>query len=236
MEDMNVILSLDEYKIYSTDNYYLCIPNTNTSFYHVFMGFSEKDLTMLSQEDLINEVRKISDSINAVYKNAVYVLPIIEPSLLITTTDENDDRGYNKLLKNIIQPITISVYSKLVSQNKSVSQIIKMIKQNDMDKKLVGWLSMKLGSNFVKEIMFENNDEITVVAVYEENDNKNKLNDSIMAVDYMTDDIWQKKQEETISSTLKAAYSPGFSALKFLLMVLTISLVLGAILGYMIFR
>ena len=163
-------------------------------------------------------------------------MPIIEPSLLITTTDENDDRGYNKLLKNIIQPITISVYSKLVSQNKSVSQIIKMIKQNDMDKKLVGWLSMKLGSNFVKEIMFENNDEITVVAVYEENDNKNKLNDSIMAVDYMTDDIWQKKQEETISSTLKAAYSPGFSALKFLLMVLTISLVLGAILGYMIFR
>lgn len=236
MDSMNIILSLDEYKIYATDNYYLCIPNMDTNFYHVFMGFSEKDLTMLSKEELIHEIRKIGDSINAVYKNGVYVLPIIDPSMLIKLTDENDDYGYNKLLKNIIQPITLSVYGKLVSQNKRVSQIIKMIKQNDIDKKLVGWLSMKLGNNFIKEIMFENNEEISVVSTFDDDTAKKAMNNKIMAIDYQLDEIFEQEQEKSISNTLKPAYSPGFSAIRFLLMVLAILLVIVPILGYMIIK
>jgi len=236
MGDMNIILSLDEYSIYVSDNYYLCIPNVNTDFYHVFMGFSQKNLTVLSQEELLMEIRRISDSINAVYKNAVYVLPIIDPTILKDATDENDDREYNKILKNIIQPITLSVYSKLVSQNKRVSQIIKMIKQTDVDKKLVGWLSMKLGNNFIKEITFENNEEETSVSTAIDEDINHLEKAKLISIDYQVDDIWIKKQEESISSSLKPAYSPGFSALKFLLMVLVVALVLGAILGYMIIK
>ena len=235
MDNMNIVLSLDEYSIYKNDNYYLCIPNNDNSFYHVFMGFSFKNLTLLSNEELFLEIRKISDSINAVYKNGVYILPIINPSLLEEVTLENDDRGYNRLLKNIIQPITLSVYSKLISQNKRVSQIIKMIKQNDKDTKLVGWLSMKLGNNFIKEIIFENKDNTDLI---EDANEKNNLVDTsnISAIDYQIDDIWLKQEEDKISDTLKPAFSPGFSALKFLLMMLGISLLFGAILGYLIIK
>lgn len=235
MENMNIILSLDGYSIYENDNYYLCIPNENCSFYHVFMGFSLKDLNNISREDLFMEIRKISDSIHAVYKNAIYILPIIKPSFLKDASIENDDREYNRILKNFIQPITLSVYSKLVAQNKRISQIIKMIKQNDVDKKFIGWLSMKLGNDFIKEITFD-----------EQADNDNqKDNDydilsnsktEIMSIDYQIDDIWIKKQEDSISETLKPAVSPGFSAMKFLLMVLSIFLVLGSIIGYLIIK
>jgi len=233
MGKMNVILSLNDYSIYQNDKYYLCIPNKTYSFYHVFMGFSLEDLNILSEELVINEIRKISDSINVVYKNSVYILPIIKPSVLIDAACENDDKQYNYILQNIIQPITLSVYGKLVSDNKRVSQIIKMIKQNDSDKKLIGWLSMKLGNNFIKEINFENKIDESM-----DDDLTNEIDDKFksLAIEHEIDDIWIKKEEDRIADTLKPAFSPGFSALKFLIMTLVIFLVLGSIIAYLIIK
>lgn len=233
MGDMDIILSLNEYSIYKNDNYYLCIPNEDMNFYHVFMGFSSLELTSISQEELLMEIRKISDSIYAVYKNSVYVLPIIKTSILEEATLENDDRSYNKVLQSYIQPITLSVYSYLVSKNKRVSQIIKLIKQNDMDKKLMAWISLKLGSDFVKEITFENNVQVTP-----ENVEESKTQDIIssIAIDYQDDEIWVQQEEDKISDSLKPAMSPGFGNLQFILMVLTISSVFGAILAYLIIK
>ena len=236
MGEMNVILSLDEYSIYSNDNYYLCIPNNDMQFYHIFMGFSSIDLKILSREDLLMEIRKISDSIFAVYKNSVYVLPIIEPSILKEATQENDDREYNKILKNIIQPITLSLYSKLMVQNKRVSQIIKMIKQNDMDKKFVGWISMKLGNDFIKEITFESQEEVSAIPREVTGEIQYTDNVKLISIDYQEEDIWLKKEEDKISESLKPAFSPGFGNLKFMLLVLGISTVLGAIIGYLIIK
>ena len=231
MEDMNVILSLDKYSIYMNDNYYLCFPNGNNNFYHVFISFSTTNLTKLSNEELILEIRRISDSIYSIYNNVVYIIPIIEPSILEEVSSENDDRGYNKLLKKYIQPVTLSVYGKLISKNYYVSQIIKMIKQNDVDTKIVGWLSMKFGSEFVKEIVFENK-----IYDAEEVENDVKINTETISIEYQTDDIWLKKEEDKIADTLKPAVSPGFSALRFLIMTLSISLVLGGIIGYLILK
>ena len=353
MGDMNVILSLNGYSIYDCNNYYLCVPNEDSNFYHVFMGFSPRDLAKSSKEKLIIEIRRIADSIHAVYKNAVYVLPVIDPLLLKEVTTENDDKEYNKLLKNIIQPITLSVYGKLVSQNKRVSQIIKMVKQNYMDKKLIGWLSMKLGDDFIKEIIFVNKYELLnssvsyqiddafiddneipvnyqiddtfiddnqipvnyqIDDVFVSDSNKGTVNYQIddmlvsnsskvsvdyqiddvfatdsneilvnyqiddmlvsnstkfsvdyqiddvfatdssqktiehqiddvfmynanqISIDHKIDDVWLKNEENKISKILKPAFSPGFSALRFLLLVLGIFLVLGAMLGYLIIK
>ena len=60
--------------------------------------------------------------------------------------------------------------------------------------------------------------------------------EEIVTIDYQIDDIWVKKEENKITETLKPAYSPGFSALKFLLMVLGMFLVLGAFIGYLIIK
>jgi len=227
MQEINLILSLDKYSIYNNNTYYLCMPKEDSNFYHVFMGFSEQDLPNLSQEDLIKEIRKIGDSINVAYKNGIYVLPIISPKQLKEATDENDDKAYNKILNNIIQPITFEVYSLLSSKKLRVSQTIKMIKQNDMDKKLVGWISLKLGNVFIKEITFDNTPK--------ENTKKEieifTHNDSSIFLDYEIN-----KNEIYIDDSLKAATSPGFGSIGSIILILSISSVfIGAII-YMIIK
>lgn len=236
MDNMNVVLSLNEYSIYKNDNYFICVPNVEHRFYHVFIGFSLRNLETISHERLIIEIRKISDSIFSSYKNCVYVLPIINPSLLEEVTIENDDRGYNNILKNIIQPITLSVYSMLMRKNARVSQVIKMIKQNDVDKKLVGWISLKLGDNFIKEIVFEETEVFATIPV-ENNDysNTNTILDDI-STDYLPDNIWIKKEEEKISESLKPAFSPGFSNLGFIILVLLVSSIFAGIIAYLILK
>lgn len=232
MKDLNIILLLKNYTIYKANTYYICIPAYNCNFYHIFMGFSQKDLNNLAEEELIQEIRKISDSINYSYPNGIYVLPIISSKLYQEATKENDDRLYNKLLNNIIQPITFNIYSLLSSQNMRVSQTIKMIKQNDEDNKFVGWLSIKLGNAFIKEITFDNNTnpiepkDIIKITTY---------NDSDIFIDYDKRDE-SNKHEIYIRDDLKPAISPGFGSLGFIIMILSISSVfIGAII-YMILK
>ena len=236
MEDMNIVLSLNEYSVYKNNKYFICVPNVEHRFYHVFLGFSLKDLENLSHEKLVIEIRKISDSIFSVYKNSVYVLPIIEPTLLEEIASENDDYGYNKILKNIIQPITLSVYSMLMKKNARVSQIIKMIKQNDIDKKIVDWMSLKLGDNFIKEISYEESEMFSTIPVEIYDNSNSNIDTKYVSIDYQEDSIWIKKEEDKISDSLKPVFSPGFSNLSFMIMILVISSVFGIILGYLILK
>ena len=229
MDNMKIVLPLDKYSIYAYDKYYLCFPNNTSRFYHLFIGFSSIDLRNLDEETLYKEIRKIGDSLNYAYSNAIYILPILDPKILNDAALENDDNLYNKLLKKYIQPITLEIHKNFESSNIYISHIVKFIKQNDDDKKFIGWLSMKLGDEFVREITFEDK-------VYEENPSYEPVISNDIATDYEIDDIWIKKQEEIISDTLKPAFSLGFSNLSFMLMVLTISLVFGIIIAYMIIK
>lgn len=227
MKEMNLILSLDNYSIFQFNNYYLCMPKEDSNFYHVFMGFSDKDLPNLQKDELIKEIRKIGDSINIAYKNGIYVLPIILPKKLKEAATENDDRSYNKILNNIIQPITYEVYSLLSSKKLRVSQTIKMIKQNDIDKKLVNWISLKLGSTFIKEITFEEAPKETIKKEIETITH----NESSIFLDYEVN-----KNEIYIEDSLKAATSPGFGSLGLIIMILSISSVFIGAIAYMIIK
>ena len=232
MKNLDIILLLKNYTIYKNNAYYICIPAYPCNFYHIFMGFSNKDLNSLPESELLEEIRKISDSVNISYPNGIYVLPIINSKLYNEATTENDDRLYNKLLINIIQPITYNIYSLLSTQNMRVSQTIKMIKQNDQDSKLIGWLSIKLGNTFIKEITFNNNikpiepKEVIEITTY---------NDSDIFVNYDNKDE-SNKHEIYISDDLKPAISPGFGSLAFLIMMLSISSVFIGAMIYMILK
>ena len=230
MDNMKIVLALDNYSIYDYDTYYLCVPNNTSNFYHLFIGFSLLDLKSLEKEDLYKEIRKIGDSLNYAYKNAVYILPVINANLLEMAVLENDNRLYNKILRNYIQPITADIHSKFLSDKVYFSHIIKFIKQNDVDNKFISWISMKLGNDFVREITFNLN-----VDVNDEEENSRKILEDV-TIDHEMDEIWIKNQEKLIDDDLKPAISFGFSSLSFILMVLTISIVLGTILGYMILK
>lgn len=231
MNNMRIISTINNYSIYGNKNYYLCVPNNNNNFYHLFMSFSLLDLTTLSEEELVMEIRKIGDSINCAYSNAIYVLPIVKPDFLKEAALENDDRLYDRLLKKIIQPITVEVHKIFSDRNVRISQIIKFIKQNDVDKKIVGWISMKLGNGYVREIVFDADADVGVNIQVDVQTPKD-----VITIDYEVNDVWLKKQEDAIMDTLKPAISFGFSSMKFMIMMIIIFLVVGAILGYMILK
>ena len=229
MNNMELILSLDNYTIYKSNNYYICIPKSKSIHYHIFISFSMKNLNTLPQNELIKEIRKVSDSINYTYKNGIYILPIVDPKILKEATIENDDRLYNKILNNIILPITNEVYQILTKQNIKINQTINMIKQNDIDKKLIGWISLKLGNNFIKEITF---------------DNKQKTNPKDIYMDTIThssslifvNNFETNKTNLNIDNSLKPAFSSGFSNITFIILVLSIFSVFGIIIAYMIIK
>ena len=52
MDTMKIVLALDNYSIYAYDNYYLCVPNNASKFYHMFISFSTFDLKTLDKETL----------------------------------------------------------------------------------------------------------------------------------------------------------------------------------------
>ena len=172
------------------------------------MGFATKELQTLNEEELIQEIRRISDSVHIAYPNGIYVLPIINYAFYEEAAKENDNRLYNQLLNKVIQPVTYSVYSLLNNQDMRVSQTIKMIKQNDNDNKFVSWLFLKLGSTFIKEITFDNTikpeepeKEVIEITTYD---------DSSIFLDYPKNND-ANKHEIYISDDLKPAISPGFA-------------------------
>lgn len=230
---MNIIASLDDYIICSNKNYYLCIPKEESDFYHIFMSFSMLNLKKLNEEELIYEIRKIADSVNSSYSNGICVLPIINPSILKEAANENDDKLYNEILNKYIHPVTADLYNKFQHNNTNVSQKIKMIKQNDVDSKLIGWLSLKLGNDFIKEILFESpkvesdNAVELMESMFKANGN------SLIFVDYTNN---KKKRYNESYDTLQPVFSPGFSKLGFIIMILVIALIFGGILGYMILK
>ena len=107
-----------------------------------------------------------------------------------------------------------------------------MIKQNDMDTKLVGWFYLKLGGVFIKEIVFDNtppeNNEKTKEIENITHDDSSIFTDSH---EYLT-----SKDEVYIKDSLKAAVSPGFGSIKGVLFILSIALTLGTIIMHMILK
>ena len=229
MNSLNIFLSLNNYTIYKNNNYFLCIPTITSNYYHIFMGFSNKNLNTIPKTELISEIRKISDSINAAYKNGIYILPIIDPKILKEITNENDDRSYNKILNNTIKPITNDIYNILTSLNYKVSQKINLIKQNDIDKKLIAWISLKLGSNFIKEITLDTKPKTNAKEIYMDTiTHSNSL--------IFIDNNHLEKNNNNIDESLKPAFSKGFSNIGFMILILSIFTTFGIIIAYMIIK
>lgn len=261
-----ILETLKGYSIYkcrhdSAGDYYLCIPNGQIERFQLFIGFADMDLSGLPKEAVIAEVRKISDLIHTVNSNGILMLPDLPVSELEQAARENDDRKYNDILNNRIQPITAEIF-KMIVQNKGLenglSQTINMVKNNDRDKKLAGWMAMKLGSSFINEVDME---KLREEAVEMENgrkseqDNKPKnmlepQNDNTMSQNFSSgiapiDRSYeqeapvqtQQRQNRLVRKRVKEnEMSPGFGNIKFIIAVLLSSLVVGISVGYLLIK
>ena len=69
-----LIASLENYSIYKsyindTDSYYICIPNNNISICQIVLGFSDKNLDTLDDNEIINRISEVNDMIYSLNNN-----------------------------------------------------------------------------------------------------------------------------------------------------------------------
>lgn len=196
-----LIASLDNYSIYKsyindTDSYYLCIPNGNIFKCQIVLGFSDKNLDALSDNDIINKISEVYDMIYNLNNGSIYAVPNIDEVMFKDAVLENDNRLYDNILNNYIHRITQNIYNMLVKKGVSkgnINQVISVIKRTDGDKKFAGWLSMRLGDNFINELDYND-----LVNKYGLNEESSKIDISFIE-DYSTNS--SLKDDSTVYDT-----------------------------------
>lgn len=268
----NVIASLDYYSIYKMngkDNnvYYVCVPKQETQNYQLFIGFSDKDLNSLSKEQIVSEIANVNDVIQKRNSITVLAIPEIPVAELERAALENDDRKYNDILVQRIQPMTSEIYNMLIVATGNIKKMeptISVIIRNDTDKKIAGWLSMRLGDHFIKEVDF---DKLKVEHMNKDEEHKNevleKTNDETV-LEYVSDEL-KSNEDITLAAVEKDAIAPinhqtdngvtrrrldnrlvrkltkpgnmsGFSSIRFIIITLVTSLVVGIGFGILMMK
>ncbi|MBQ2873476.1 MAG: hypothetical protein IJE89_05705 [Bacilli bacterium] len=242
MGEEYIKLSTEQYTIYKNNGYYLCISDLQQDSYDLIIGFSDKDISTLSKEEIINEIRKIGDLINSLNQKGIYVLPIISPYELEQAALENDDRLFNQIMVTKIKPITRDIYERLSRQNKNLEAVIKMIKQTDADRKFIDWLDMKLMTtsfDYIDDIEYKKLKE----ALKEKEVNETYIQTAsqysfqgIPPIDRTYEN--QTKNNRLVKRLVKpnTPTSPGFSNISFITITLTIALILGIGISYLIIK
>jgi len=266
-----LIASLENYSIYKsyvndTDSFYLCIPNGNIFKCQIVLGFSDKNLDALSDNDIINKISEVYDMVYSLNNGAIYAIPNIDEVMFKNAVLENDNRLYENILNNCIHPITQNIYNMLVKngiKKGNINQVINVIKRTDEDKKFAGWLSMKLGDSFINEIDYNNlvdkykmkvkssMDNISIVEDYDNNPslNNNTSNDidisvlnntnhRITPINHDYDDVQIKENKNRlVRRKIKPTdRSPGFSSFKFILVFMLIIMFIGISIGYLLIK
>ena len=155
----DLLFSLENgYSIYQCQNnslggYFLCVPDDYVDSYEMFVSFPTRNLSSLTKEQVIQEIRDINIMIREISKSSLYLLPNFNLNELEEATRDNDDHLYEKLFEKL-HSVTFDVHKKIKSdevKKKSQYQVINVIKQTENDAKFTSWLEIKTSSFQVPE-------------------------------------------------------------------------------------
>lgn len=153
-DTFNIFHKESEYKIYElynnkAESYYLTIPNNDIDTFEIYVAFPKKDISSLSQEEIINEIKEINDLVIKSNPSSIYILPNIKVSELTDAANENDFKLYNELLSHIHTTLS-DTYDK-IGKHKNIKQKITFIKQTNSDSKFINWLETNM-NNYINSI------------------------------------------------------------------------------------
>lgn len=251
-----LITELEEYSIYKVENeivsYYLCIPSNNMISCQIYLGFNDKDLNNISNDDLISMIRGVNDKILKINNNSVYIVPNVDVSILNELANINDTKDYMRFADSKIHPIIYEVSQMLVKngmKKKNINQDIIIITRNDTDKKIAGGLSLcpTIG-NFMKEVNYSQldvgvvridiDDEVLIEGVDNSiQENEMVFDSGIAPIDRTHENVdTHNKENRLVRVKKKTDTSPGFSSFKLIIATLLFSLVVGILIVYLVIR
>lgn len=258
-----IIATFDSYVIYKYTNenigsYYLCKPTGKVLEYTMFLGFPNGELREISNEEIIDDIKKVADAVVSLNSNGIYLLPIIPYNELVDASLENDFRtdrfgnvNYNsgmfaRIYENKVKPITMDVYRLLDGK---INRKISMIKKDKPDRMFIHWMVMdytnKYGNN-ASELL----EEIEYRDLVNTNKQKPLFSNEFMGIPPTSTDtseggIAPVNHEFDNINSMSNAYtkvlkpkssSSGFSNINFIIITLLLSLVVGVSIGYLLMK
>ena len=228
-----------QYKINKVGTYYISVPTGDVDKYDMFIGFPNKDLSQLSDNEIVSEFSRTAEMVTSLY-NGIYVMPMIPYDKLVDAMNENDDRLFSEIWWDIVTPITTEIYIRLNGKfNNKRNFIIRV----DSDRKLIDWIEIecsKFGKNLIEE--FEYSDLINRYSKNKiidneilDNSSTQQMNSEIVSVEFKLDSV--SSQNKPYTRNLKPKNpSSGFSSFKFIIVTILVSLVAGIGLGYLLIK
>lgn len=236
MIDNNYLLIYqnDNYKVYQCSNekmgfYYLCVPNQIVEIYQLYVGFPKSNLMNCSKDEVINEIKNVYDHIYKKYNASLYALPNIDSREINEAASENDHKLYANLFDKI-QSMTADINNIMNKNKNKLNQVISFVKENESETKFVDWLEIKLpkfiqGVNISRKKKVNNTSTDTLDSV-----SVNSSKSVVMDTPVITNNNVKTKKLTPKGKTT------GFSSLSILTLILSISLVVGIAISYLMIK
>lgn len=243
-----IIETFDNYIIYkfvreNIGTYYLCVPTRNVDEYSMYVGFPNREFGNLSNDEIISEINKVSSVVTSLNINGVYVLPVIPYTDLVQASLENDDNAYRDIFWNKVTPITTEIYTMLEGKFKNKRN---MVKRDDCDRKFIDWIvleSIKYGNELIGAVEYSSlvdgygqGKKADNVILEDSPISLTQNNDVIAPVNHELDEINKKRNKHTLRRVKEKNASLGFSSIKFIVITLLLSLVIGISIGYLLIK
>ena len=236
----DIIFTIDNYSIYQNKGYYVCISNFEVNKYQMFIGFSDKDLGLNSNQTIVDEIRRVSDLLFSRSKDGIYVVPVINPYELERVASINENKVYDEFVNRYILPVTNDINKNFSANNKQLIDVIGFIKQNDIDKKIIDGIDMsvtyeimsktgQVSKDFIKAVDIEvlkRSNGIAEVDFLQTDDNvfTEDTSFSIAPVKHEYEQETLSKENVYVRKLVKQKNGlPGFSSMGFIIMIIGVS-------------
>lgn len=232
------------YHLYLKDltEFIISTPNNDFNKYKLLIYFDNlnfKNENIDTDELITGRLVKKMDIIYSQSPNSICVIPTISKKEFNDINQENDDRPYNKLLKDLDKIVNYAYWSiknnLIFEDTMHIDPQIGIIKQTEGDIKFIWWLELR-GNKKYKQVVIESpkQKEITEKPSLE---NLQKI-----TITPVTQNVLVKSppRRQTMKRTRKpkgdGIHSTGYSNMAFIIMVLTISLLMGIGLAVLILK
>ena len=254
MENINfkngiLIQNNDAYNLYhmffrDLSEFIMTTPKKDSKKYKIIIYFNNINFKSenIDPGDLITP--KISTNIAKIYEdnpNAICIIPSMSKREFNDILAENDDRSYKRLLDQLDKTINYAYWSikenLIFTDTLDIEERINIVKQSEEDVKFFWWLELnkaKTNQKIYQQITIEKPQmELFIPGVA---DNKKEV-----PVETKQEEVKTLPRRQTMTRTKKrpkgdGIHSTGYSNMAFMIMVLSISLLMGLGLAILILK
>ena len=236
----NDAYSLNHLFFQDFSEFIISTPNKDFNKYKLLIYFDNlnfKTQNIDTDELITGKITEKMDNIYNQVPNAICVIPTISKKEFDEANEINDDKPYKKLLKDIDKVVNYAYWSiknnLIFEDTMNVDPQVGIIKRTDEDIKFIWWLELH-GNKKYKQVTIEKPKKEDKKP--SESNQVSTLNPAVETLELKSPPPRRKTMRRTGTPKGDGVHSTGYSNMAFVIMVLTISLLMGIGLAVLILK